>query len=329
MSEPDFWKDSLQAQKTSQRLAHLKRDVGSFEKLQSQAGDTETLLELAEEENDTSLYEEIRSELRGLEEKLEQLEFELMLSGENDHNNAILEIHSGAGGTDAQDWAEILLRMYLRWCEKKGYRTQSLDLLSGEEAGIKSTTVMVTGDYAYGYLRAEVGVHRLVRLSPFDAGHRRHTSFASVFVYPDIEDEVEIEINESDIRIDTFRSGGPGGQHVNVTDSAVRITHLSTGIVVQCQNERSQHRNRDMAMKVLRARLYEYEMEKKAEEMAKLHDEKRDIAFGNQIRSYVLHPYRMVKDLRTGVEVGDVERIMDGDLDGFIEAYLKIQRPEQ
>ena len=329
MSKPGFWKDSLQAQKKQKRLAHLKRDVERWSNLRSQVEDIETLLELAEEEKDTSLHEEIRSELKDLEEKLEQLEFELMLSGEHDHNSAILEIHSGAGGTDAQDWAEMLLRMYLRWCEKKGFKIQSLDLLSGEEAGIKSTTVMVTGDYAYGYLRAEVGVHRLVRLSPFDAGHRRHTSFASVFVYPDIEDEVEIEINEQDIRIDTFRSGGPGGQHVNVTDSAVRITHLLTGIVVQCQNERSQHRNRELAMKVLRARLYEYEMEKKAEEMAKLHGEKQDIAFGNQIRSYVLHPYRMVKDLRTDVEVSDVERVMDGDLDGFIEAYLKIQRPKQ
>ena len=293
--------------------------------MQSQVEDIETLLELSEEEEDASVHEEIRNELRDLEEKLEQLEFELMLNGEHDHNSAILEIHSGAGGTDSQDWAEMLLRMYLRWCEKKNYRTQSLDLLPGEEAGIKSTTVVVTGEYAYGYLCAEVGVHRLVRLSPFDAGHRRHTSFASVFVYPDIEDEVDIEISESDIRIDTFRSGGPGGQHVNVTDSAVRITHFPTGIVAQCQNERSQHRNRDMAMKVLRARLYEYEVEKKAEEMSKLHGEKRDIAFGNQIRSYVLHPYRMVKDLRTGVEVGDVDRVMDGDLDGFIEAYLKTQ----
>jgi peptide chain release factor 2 len=324
MTEPDFWNDSQQAQKTSQRLARLKEDVERWGRLQSQVEDIETLLELAEEEEDTSLHEEIRAELKKLEGELEQLEFQLMLSGEHDHNNAILEIHSGAGGTDAQDWAEMLLRMYLRWCEKKGYRTRSLDILPGEEAGIKSTTVIVTGDYAYGYLRAEVGVHRLVRLSPFDAGHRRHTSFASVFVYPDIEDEIEIEINDSDIRIDTFRSGGPGGQHVNVTDSAVRITHLATGIVVQCQNERSQHRNRDMAMKVLRARLYEYEMERKAEEMAKIHDEKRDIAFGNQIRSYVFHPYRMVKDLRTDVEVGDVERVIDGDLDDFIEAYLKL-----
>lgn len=326
MAEPDFWSDSLQAQKTSQQVAGLKEEVERYGKLQSQVEDIETLLEMAEEEEDKSLCEEIEDELSDLEGKLDQVEFELMLSGEHDRDNAILEIHSGAGGTDAQDWAEMLLRMYLRWCEKKGYQTQSLDLLPGEEAGIKSTTAMVTGEYAYGYLRAEVGVHRLVRLSPFDAGHRRHTSFASVFVYPDIEDEVEIEISDSDIRIDTFRSGGPGGQHVNVTDSAVRITHLPTGIVVQCQNERSQHRNREMAMKVLRARLYEYEMEKKAEERAKLHDEKRDIAFGSQIRSYVFHPYRMVKDLRTGVEAGDVERVMDGDLDNFIEAYLKTQQ---
>ncbi len=322
MADADFWNDSQQAQKTSQHLAHLREDVEKWGKMQSQVEDIETLLELAEEEADESVYEEIQSELRELEGKLEKLEFALMLSGEHDRSGAILEIHSGAGGTDAQDWAEMMLRMYLRWCEKKGYQTQSLDLIPGDEAGIKSTTVVVTGEYAYGYLRAEIGIHRLVRLSPFDTGHRRHTSFASVFVYPDIEDEVEIEINESDLRIDTFRSGGPGGQHVNVTDSAVRITHLPTSIAVQCQNERSQHRNRDMAMKVLRARLYEYEMEKKAEEMAKVQGEKRDIAFGSQIRSYVLHPYRMVKDLRTGVEVGDVDRVMDGDLDGFIESWL-------
>lgn len=329
MSKPDFWSDTQQAQNTSQRLARLKETVDRWSEMHSQVEDIETLLEMAVEEEDTSLYDEIRVEQDKLTKKLEQLEFELMLSGEHDRSDAILEIHSGAGGTDSQDWAEMLLRMYLRWCEKNGYETQSLDTLAGEEAGIKSATVMVTGEYAYGYLRAEIGVHRLVRLSPFDAGHRRHTSFASVFVYPDIEDEVEIEINESDLRVDTFRSGGPGGQHVNKTDSAVRLTHLPTGIVVQCQNERSQHRNRELAMKVLRARLYEYEMEKKAEEMAKIEDEKRDIAFGNQIRSYVLHPYRMVKDLRTGVEVGDVDRVMDGDLDGFIEAYLKSQRPEQ
>jgi len=300
--------------------------VERWSSLQSSVEDVETLAELAVEEKDSSLHEEIRGELAKLEKKLGELDFELMLSGERDHSNAIFEIHSGAGGVDAQDWAEMLLRMYLRWCEKKGYETQSLDILQGEEGGVKSTTIMVTGEYAYGYLCAEVGIHRLVRLSPFDTGHRRHTSFASVYVYPDIEEDVEIEIDEADLRIDTFRAGGPGGQHVNVTDSAVRITHNPSGIVVQCQNERSQHRNRDMAMKVLRARLYEREMEKKAEEMSKLHGEKRDIAFGNQIRSYVLHPYRMVKDLRTGVEVGDVDRVMDGDLDVFIEAYLKTQR---
>jgi len=326
MAEPGFWNDSQQAQKTSQQAARLKQDVELWKGMQSKAEDVETLLEMAEEEEDISLHDEIRSELEGLETELGQLEFKLMLSGEHAHSNAILDINSGAGGTDAQDWADMLLRMYLRWCEKKGYQTQSLDFLPGEEAGIKSATVMVTGDYAYGYLSAEMGVHRLVRLSPFDTGHRRHTSFASISVYPDIEDDVDIEINESDLRVDTFRAGGPGGQHVNTTDSAVRITHFPSGIVTQCQNERSQHRNREMAMKVLRARLYEYEMEKKAEEMSKIHGEKRDIAFGNQIRSYVLHPYRMVKDLRTGVEIGDVDRVMDGDLDSFIEAYLKTQR---
>lgn len=326
MADPGFWNDRQQAQKTSQQAARLKHDVEQWNDMQSRVEDAETLLEMAKEEDDISLYDEIRSELESLEKELGQIEFKLMLSGEHDHSNAILDINSGAGGTDAQDWADMLLRMYLRWCEKKGYQTQSLDFLPGEEAGIKSATVMVTGDYAYGYLSAEMGIHRLVRLSPFDTGHRRHTSFASVFVYPDIEDDVEIEINESDLRIDTFRAGGPGGQHVNTTDSAVRITHFPSGIVTQCQNERSQHRNREMAMKVLRARLYEYEMKKKAEEMSKIHGEKRDIAFGNQIRSYVFHPYRMVKDLRTGVEVGDVDRVMDGDLDVFIEAYLKTQR---
>jgi peptide chain release factor 2 len=286
-------------------------------------------LELAESEEDESLEEEIKSEISGIEKELDQLEFKLMLNGPHDRNGAIIEIHPGAGGTESQDWAEMLLRMYLRWCEKKGFSTQIIDSLQGDEAGIKSVTVMVTGEYAYGYLRAEIGVHRLVRLSPFDANHRRHTSFASLFAFPDIEDDVEIEINDADLRIDTFRSGGPGGQHVNTTDSAVRITHLPTGIVSQCQNERSQHKNKEMAMKVLRARLYEYEMEKKNEEMAKIRSEKRDIAFGSQIRSYVFHPYRMVKDLRTDVEVGDVDRVMNGDLDGFIEAYLKSKQSRQ
>jgi peptide chain release factor 2 len=323
MSEPDFWSNPQKAQETSQRLARLKEDIALFDKLRNHSEDIETLLELAEAEEDESLEEEIKKELSNLENELEQIEFRLMLNGQHDRSGAILDIHSGAGGTESQDWADMLLRMYLRWCEKKGFKTQIIDMLDGEEAGIKSATVMVAGEYAYGYLRAEVGVHRLVRISPFDANHRRHTSFASVAVFPDIEDEVDIEINEADLRIDTFRSGGPGGQHVNTTDSAVRITHLPTGIVTQCQNERSQHKNKEVAMKVLRARLYEIEMEKKAEEMAKIHGEKRDIAFGSQIRSYVFHPYRMVKDLRTDVEVGDVDRVMNGDIDIFIEAFLK------
>jgi peptide chain release factor 2 len=329
ISDPDFWSNPQQAQEISQKLARNKDDVGLFNRLNSSVEDVETLLELAESEEDESLEEEIKSEISGIEKELDQLEFKLMLNGPHDRNGAIIEIHPGAGGTESQDWAEMLLRMYLRWCEKKGFSTQIIDSLQGDEAGIKSVTVMVTGEYAYGYLRAEIGVHRLVRLSPFDANHRRHTSFASLFAFPDIEDDVEIEINDADLRIDTFRSGGPGGQHVNTTDSAVRITHLPTGIVSQCQNERSQHKNKEMAMKVLRARLYEYEMEKKNEEMAKIRSEKRDIAFGSQIRSYVFHPYRMVKDLRTDVEVGDVDRVMNGDLDGFIEAYLKSKQSRQ
>jgi len=328
MSEPGFWNNSSQAQEVSQRVARLKEDIETFNGLQSKLDDIETFIELAELE-DTSLDEEIQDEVAKLGAMLDKLEFKLMLSGENDRNNAILEIHSGAGGTESQDWADMLLRMYLRWCEKKSFKTQIIDVLQGDEAGIKSVTIMVSGEYSYGYLRAETGVHRLVRLSPFDANHRRHTSFASVFAYPEIEDDTEIEIDEEDLRIDTFRSGGPGGQHVNTTDSAVRITHIPTGIVVQCQNERSQYKNREIAMKVLKARLYEYEMEKKAAEMSKIQGQKRDIAFGNQIRSYVFHPYRMVKDLRTDVEIGDVDRVMDGDLDMFIEAYLKSKPKKQ
>jgi len=329
MAESDFWNNPQQAQGISQKLAHNKEDVNLFNKLRSQSEDIETLFELAESENDESLSEEIRNELTSLEKELDQIEFKLMLNGPNDRNGAIVEIHPGAGGTESQDWADMLLRMYLRWCEKKNFRTQIVDLLQGDEAGIKSATVIVTGEYAYGYLRAEAGVHRLVRLSPFDTNHRRHTSFASVSAFPDIDDDVVVEIDESDLRIDTFRSGGPGGQHVNTTDSAVRITHLPTSIVAQCQNERSQHKNKEMAMKVLRARLYEYELGKKNEELAKIRGVKRDIAFGSQIRSYVFHPYRMIKDLRTDVEVGDVDRVMNGDLDGFIEAYLKSQQSRE
>jgi peptide chain release factor 2 len=245
------------------------------------------------------------------------------LSGEHDAGNAILTIHSGAGGTESQDWAEMLLRMYLRWTERRGYHTEMVDYQPGEGAGIKSATMTVEGRYAYGYLHAEAGVHRLVRISPFDSNARRHTSFASVFVFPEIDDEIEVEINDVDLRIDTYRSSGAGGQHVNKTDSAVRLTHLPTGIVVACQNERSQHKNKAMAMKILRARLYELEQQKREESLAEFSKAKKDIAWGSQIRSYVLHPYRMVKDHRTGKEVGNADGVLDGDLDGFIEAYLQ------
>lgn len=256
-----------------------------------------------------------------LEKRVRSLEMETMLKGEHDHSNAIVSIHAGAGGTEAQDWAEMLLRMYLRWCERKGLKTEIVDSLPGEEAGIKSVTFTAEGPYAYGYLKAEIGIHRLVRISPFDASRRRHTSFAAVFVYPEVED-IEVEIKESDLRIDTFRASGAGGQHVNKTDSAVRITHIPTGIVVQCQNERSQHKNRAMAMKILKARLYEWELEKREEEMRHLHEEKKDIAWGSQIRSYILQPYRLVKDHRTGMEIGDVDSVLDGGIDPFIETFL-------
>jgi len=257
-----------------------------------------------------------------VEQEVQAAEFKRMLGGENDPNNAIVSIHSGAGGTEAQDWADMLLRMYLRWSERKGFHTEIIDYLPGEEAGVKSVTITVNGDYAYGYLKAESGIHRLVRISPFDAGKRRHTSFASLFVYPEIQEDIVVEINEDDLRVDTFRSSGAGGQHVNKTDSAVRITHLPTGIVVQCQNERSQHKNRAMAMKVLKARLYELKRKEQEEKMEQLHSTKKDIAWGSQIRSYTLQPYRLVKDHRTNLEVGNVDAVLDGDLDPFIEAYL-------
>jgi peptide chain release factor 2 len=265
---------------------------------------------------------EISTGLAALQKEVDDAELKAILSGENDHCNAILTIHPGAGGTESQDWASMLLRMYLRWADRDGYQVQVIDSNPGEEAGISRATIAVNGPFAYGYLSAEAGVHRLVRISPFDANKRRHTSFASVFVYPDIEDNIEIKIEDKDLKIDTYRAGGPGGQHVNVTDSAVRITHLPTGIVVQCQNERSQFRNREVAMKVLRARLYEYHKEQQMEKLQAIEDSKMEIGFGSQIRSYVLHPYRMVKDHRTKHETGDVDRVLDGDLDDFIKSYL-------
>jgi peptide chain release factor 2 len=251
-----------------------------------------------------------------------QVELAQILGGPDDRRNAIVSLHPGAGGTEAQDWAEMLLRMYLRWADRRGYRKEILEYQPGEEAGVKSVTFTVEGDYAYGYLKAEAGIHRLVRISPFDANSRRHTSFASVFVYPEVDETIKVEINEADLRIDTYRSSGAGGQHVNKTDSAVRITHIPSGIVVACQNERSQHKNRAMAMKILRSRLYELELEKQKEKMETFHKTKKDIAWGSQIRSYVLHPYRMVKDHRTGIEMGNADAVLDGDIDKFIQAYL-------
>lgn len=286
--------------------------------------DAHVLLEFAQE--DEASLREASALLDRLERDVSQVETETLLSGEHDVRNAICTIHPGAGGVDAQDWAEMMLRMYLRWAERRGFKTEILDYQPGEEAGLKSVTFRVEGPYAYGLLSAEAGVHRLVRISPFDQAARRHTSFASLFVYPEIDEEIEVEINEKDLRIDTFRSTGAGGQHVNKTDSAVRITHLPTGIVVQCQNQRSQHQNRAVAMQILRARLYELEMEKRRAEMAELEANKADISFGSQIRSYVLAPYRLVKDTRTGYERGDVNAVLDGELDDFIKAYLLSRR---
>ncbi len=300
----------------------MKATVEFYQKIHSEFEDIRGYYELAKEERDEDILKELLRRASRIEKEIQTAEFKRMLGGENDINNAIVSIHAGAGGTEAQDWAEMLLRMYLRWTERKGFRTEIVDDLAGEEAGIKSATFTVTGEYAYGYLKAESGIHRLVRISPFDANKRRHTSFASIFVFPEIGEDIDVEIKEEDLRVDTYRSSGAGGQHVNKTESAVRITHLPTGIVVQCQNERSQHKNRAMAMKVLRARLYEIKRKEQEEKLEKIHSEKKDIAWGSQIRSYILQPYRLVKDHRTNLEVGNVEAVLDGDLDPFIEAYL-------
>jgi len=272
---------------------------------------------------------ELKAALADASAFVEKVETQLLLSGENDRLNAIVNIHPGAGGTESQDWAEMLMRMYLRWAEQSGYKTRILEVQDGEEAGIKSTTFTINGDYAFGMMTSETGVHRLVRISPFDSAKRRHTSFASVAVYPEIDDTIEVNIDEKDLRIDTYRSSGKGGQHVNTTDSAVRITHLPTGIVTQCQNERSQHKNKEVCMRVLRAKLYELEVEKKKAESKDIEDSKLDIGFGSQIRSYVLQPYRLVKDVRTRVEVGDPERVLDGDLDVFMKGYLQARMQQR
>ncbi|HXA15664.1 MAG TPA: peptide chain release factor 2 [Thermoanaerobaculia bacterium] len=320
MSAPGFWDKPETAQEVGRKRARVEKRIASGEAINSKAEELDVLLELQREgEHVDADIEQLVSQL---EAEVTSIEMTMKLSGEHDERDVILAIHPGAGGTESQDWAEMLLRMYLRYAERKGWSAEIVDYQAGEEAGLKSVTVMVRGDYAYGYMKSEHGVHRLVRISPFDAAKRRHTSFASVYVYPDIDEEIEIEINDKDLRVDTYRSSGAGGQHVNVTDSAVRITHLPSGIVVTCQNERSQHKNRDVAMKLLRSKLYQLEVEKRQEDQEKLEGEKKDIAFGSQIRSYVMQPYQMIKDLRTGYEVGDVQRVMDGDLDGFVEAYL-------
>lgn len=320
MASPEFWANPAEAQKVQRRRKRLDADLELLKRINSQEGDTRVLFEwLAAGE---PVLADLRAALSGLEATIESAEFQKMLGGEHDRANAILTINAGAGGTESQDWAEMLLRMYLRWCEKKGFKRDITDIQTGEEAGIKSATVLVQGEYAFGYLSAEVGVHRLVRISPFDSAARRHTSFASVFVWPDLDEEIQIEIQDKDLRVDTYRSSGAGGQHVNVTDSAVRITHLPSGIVVSCQNERSQIRNRDVAMKVLKARLYDLERQKQQAKLDVVEASKMQIAFGSQIRSYVLHPYRMIKDHRTKYEVGDTDRVLDGDLDGLIKSAL-------
>jgi peptide chain release factor 2 len=302
----------------------LEGQLATSEDLSRRASDLAAYFELAREGEDVSA--DIRRELDSLRAMVEKIETETLLSGENDARNAIVTIHPGAGGTESQDWAEMLLRMYLRWAERNGMKAELNDYQPGEEAGLKSATFSVTGDYAYGLLTSEIGVHRLVRISPFDQAARRHTSFASVFVSPEIDESIQVEVKPEDLRVDTYRSGGRGGQHVNTTDSAVRITHIPTGIVASCQNERSQHKNRDRAMKMLRSKLYEFELEKKREATKKIEEAKLDIDFGSQIRSYVLHPYRLIKDHRTKVEVGDVDRVLDGDLAPFIRAYLLLRR---
>lgn len=318
-SEVDFWNTPSEAQKIMQQLSKLNSLVQRWRQVSDRINDAIELIEIADED----MHEELERETESLTELVTAMSFQAMLSGEYDSEDAIFSIHAGAGGVDAQDWAEILERMYLRWIEKNGYKAEILDRSEGEEAGLKSVTISVKGDYAFGYLQSEEGVHRLVRLSPFDSASRRHTSFAKIELWPDIQTDIEIEINEKDLRIDTYRASGAGGQHVQKNDTAVRITHVPTGIVVQCQNQRSQAQNRDRAMQILRARLFEMERVKQEAEMAELKGENVDAGWGNQIRSYVLHPYQMVKDHRTSVEVGNTAAVLDGRLSDFMEAYLR------
>ena len=319
-ADPTFWNDQDVAQEVLQRRRRLQEDLDLADSIGKRIEDLAVLIEWAGQGED--VLQDLLTALDGLQTEVESGEIKKMLGGEHDRRNAIVSIHPGAGGTESQDWAEMLLRMYLRWAERRGFSKEIIEAQPGDEAGVKSATITVVGDYAYGSLLPEAGVHRLVRISPFDQAARRHTSFASVFVWPELPEDVDIQIDEKDLRIDTYRSSGAGGQHVNVTDSAVRITHLPTGIVVSCQNERSQHRNKDAAMSVLRSRLYDQRLQEQQDRLAQIGGEKKDIAFGSQIRSYVLHPYRMVKDHRTKLDQGNVDRVLDGDIDEFIKTFL-------
>ncbi|MBD3274796.1 MAG: peptide chain release factor 2 [Candidatus Marinimicrobia bacterium] len=321
-AEPNFWDDQQKAQQTLQKISQYDEQLEKWENVRSAREELEVMLELATEEQEQSLQGELTSLLKKYKNAVKQLELQAMLSDEDDGKNAILTIHPGAGGTESQDWASMLYRMYTRWIEKRGWKYEVIDYQPGDEAGLKNVTLEILGNFAYGYAKAEAGVHRLVRISPFDANSRRHTSFASVFVYPEVEDDIEIEVDQSDLRIDTYRASGAGGQHVNKTDSAVRITHEPTGIVVQCQNERSQHKNKANAMKMLMAKLYQKQREEEQAKIDEMEANKGEIAWGNQIRSYVFHPYNKIKDHRTDYETGNVQNVMDGELDEFVKAYL-------
>ena len=327
MAQATFWqKDQEEASRISQKRVAMKEIIDEWKRFHKETEDSKLLAEMALEEGDQATIQEVEKDLSRIVREIRKLEFHLLFSDPDDKRNAIVAINAGAGGTEAQDWVQMLLRMYTRWCESKNFALSVIDYLEGDEAGIKNVTLTVTGPYAYGYLKSEHGIHRMVRVSPFDATGRRHTTFASVSIYPEVDTDIKIEVEDKDIRIDTYRASGPGGQHVNKTNSAVRITHLPTGIVVQCQNEKSQHRNKDMAMKVLKARLYELEKGKLEEKKQKIHETQKEIAWGSQIRSYVFNPYRLVKDHRTNMEVGNLEKVMDGDLEGFMDAFQRMKK---